>query len=143
MRAPLRLVLDTNVLVSAVLTPEGKPRQCLETALGQEVLLLSRQTRGELVDVLYRPRLQQYVVESEREGILGRIEVRSKRIEIREPIAVCRDPKDDKFLNVAVYGQADFLVSGDQDLLVLHPFRGISILTPAAFLDFVTRTKSR
>lgn len=56
-------------------------------------------------------------------------------IEITENIAACRDPKDDKFLELAVSGGATYLVTGDSDLLVLHPFRGISILTPTNFLD--------
>ncbi len=57
---------------------------------------------------------------------------------ITETITACRDPKDDKFLELAVSGQADLIISSDNDLLVLHPFRGISILKPAAFLDTVT-----
>jgi uncharacterized protein len=55
-------------------------------------------------------------------------------VEITERIAVCRDPKDDKFLELAVNGRADVVVSGDADLLSLDPFRGIPIETPAAFL---------
>ncbi len=134
-----RLVLDTNVLVSAVLTPEGKPRGCLEYALERGVLLLSEQTRGELLEVLYRPRLQRYIVKSEREGVLGRVAIRAERVEVEKRIEACRDPKDDKFLEAVVSGEADYLVSGDEDLLVLHPFRGIPILTPAAFLAEVER----
>ncbi|CAN5534952.1 putative toxin-antitoxin system toxin component, PIN family [soil metagenome] len=129
-----RLVLDTNVLVSAVLTPEGKPRRCLEYALERGIILLSERTRGELLEVLHRPRLQRYIVKPEREGVLGRIAIRSERVEVAEQIKACRDPKDDKFLEAAVSGRADFLVSGDEDLLVLHPFRDIPILSPAAFL---------
>ena len=59
-------------------------------------------------------------------------------IPITETITACRDPKDDKFLEFAVSGQADLIISSDNDLLVLHPFRGISILKPVAFLDTVT-----
>lgn len=135
-----RLVLDTNVLVSSVLTPEGKPRQCLEYALEQGTLLLSEATRGELLDVLYRPRLQRYVVESEREGVLGWIALQSEPVEVAKRIVACRDPKDDKFLSLALAGAASVIVSGDEDLLVLHPFRGIPILTPAAFLAEVKQS---
>ena len=129
-----RLVLDTNVLVSAVLGPQGKPRRALEFALRRGVLLLSGPTRSELLEVLYRPRLQRYLVEVEREGIRRRIEARGERVAITERVEASRDPKDDKFLEVADGGGAGFIVSGDQDLLVLDPFRGIRILTPAAFL---------
>lgn len=55
-------------------------------------------------------------------------------VEISQKIQVCRDPKDDKFLEVAVCGQADLIVTGDQDLLVLHPFQGIQIITPVSYL---------
>jgi uncharacterized protein len=58
-----------------------------------------------------------------------------ERVEIVESIAVCRDPKDDKFLELAIAGNANFILTSDQDLLVLHPFREIKILTPADFLN--------
>ena len=58
-------------------------------------------------------------------------------IEVREPIVACRDPKDNKFLEVAVAGQAEYIVSGDEDLLVLDPFRGIRIVTPAELLELL------
>jgi putative PIN family toxin of toxin-antitoxin system len=56
-------------------------------------------------------------------------------IEISETITVCRDPKDDKLLELTVCGNAGFLVTGDKDLLVLNPFRGVEILTPREFLE--------
>jgi putative PIN family toxin of toxin-antitoxin system len=55
-------------------------------------------------------------------------------VDIPFPIRACRDPRDDKFLEVAVHGRADLIVTGDTDLLALHPFRGISILTPAEYV---------
>ena len=135
MSGPLRLVLDTNVIVSAVLAPDGKPRRCLERALGPDLLVLTDATRAELLDVLYRPRLQRFLVASERDGVLARVAARFVRVEPAEQIKACRDPKDDKFLDAAVTGHADYLVSGDEDLLVLDPFRGVPVLTPAAFLE--------
>lgn len=51
------------------------------------------------------------------------------------PITACRDPKDDKFLELAVSGRATHIISGDTDLLTLNPFRGIAILPPRAFLE--------
>lgn len=87
--------------------------------------------------MLFRPKFDRYVSAPSREaflrGLIGNAEV----VDVTDGIRACRDPKDDKFLDAAVSGQADFLVSGDADLLVLHPFRGIPILTPAAFLDAV------
>lgn len=60
----------------------------------------------------------------------------SQVVEPQEQIQACRDPKDDIYLETAVSAQADCIVSGDPDLLALHPFRGIFILTPRDFLDF-------
>jgi putative PIN family toxin of toxin-antitoxin system len=137
MTGTLRLVLDTNVLVSAVMTPEGKARACFEVAFERGRLLLSTSTRGELIDVLYRPELQRYISNRDRAEILARIEVQSESVVVEERIEACQDPKDNKFLEVAVSGPTDFIVTGDEDLLALHPFRGIPILTPAAFLKAV------
>ncbi len=60
-------------------------------------------------------------------------------VAIGEEVHACRDPKDDKFLDLAVNGQATCLISGDADLLALHPFRGIAILTPAQFLQTLSQ----
>jgi uncharacterized protein len=59
----------------------------------------------------------------------------AEMIEINDTIAACRDPKDDKLLELAVGGNADFLITGDKDLLVLNPFRAVKIITPREFLD--------
>ena len=56
-------------------------------------------------------------------------------VEPTSPIHACRDPRDDKFLEVAVHGEADYLVTGDGDLLALHPFGKVAIVTPGRFLD--------
>ena len=64
----------------------------------------------------------------------------AEEVAITESVGACRDPKDDKFLELAVSGRADYLVTGDLDLLVLDPFRGVRILTPADFLAAVGAT---
>lgn len=101
------------------------------------LLLFSEATYDELAEVLARPRLQRYVSASAREALLRQIVTVALRVVPEETIRACRDPKDDKFLEVARTGQADYLVSGDGDLLVLHPFQGIPVLTPADFLKEV------
>lgn len=65
---------------------------------------------------------------------VARLLLTAELVGITERIAVCRDPTDDKFLELAINGAADVIVSGDADLLVLHPFRGIPILSPAGFI---------
>ena len=130
----MRFVFDTNVVLSAALFEHSVPDQALRRALGVGDVLLSLATLQELHDVLSRPKFERYVTLDEREEFLATLVNRVSLIEIKETIEACRDPKDNKVLEVAVSGQATCIISGDEDLRVLHPFRGIPILTPAEFL---------
>jgi putative PIN family toxin of toxin-antitoxin system len=128
-----RLVLDTNVLVSAALH-FGLPHQVLLKARGDGILLASEATLAELHEVLLRSKFDTYIEHAIREGIVEEYARNCTVISIASPIRICRDPRDDKFLEVAVHGRADAIVTGDRDLLALHPFLGIEILTPADYL---------
>ena len=110
-----------------------QPRGSLRTDCG---FLYSEATLEEVVDVLARPRLRRRFPLRGRDPqtVIELILLRGEAVEPRRRWTVCRDPKDDKFLDVAVEGHADALVSGDEDLLVLHPFQGIPIVQPARFL---------
>jgi putative PIN family toxin of toxin-antitoxin system len=130
----LRFVLDTNVVVSALLLANSIPRQAFDKALEQGTILISVPVILELADVLSRKKLNKYLLEDERMRFLIGLLKETELIDTTEPIAICRDPNDDKFLELAVDGNADYIVTGDADLLVLHPFRGIQILTPKDFL---------
>ncbi len=100
------------------------------------MLLISRTTLDELVEVLARPRLRSKYGLSDRvlHAVIRLIVLRSELIRPERRIVACRDPSDDKFLEVAVSGSAQMIVSGDGDLHALHPFAGIPIVTPARFL---------
>lgn len=130
----LRLVLDTNVLVSALLLPGSTATQAVHRAFARGHVLVSVATVDELTNVLRRPRFDRYIDEADRSAFLTTFIRDTVPVVVSEQIAACRDPKDDKFLELAVNGQASHLISGDRDLLALHPFRGITILTPQAFL---------
>ncbi len=130
----MRFVFDTNALISAVLFEHSVSGQALRQALRIGELLYSSETLQELQEVLSRPKFERYVTVVEREQFLLTFANRGTLIEVREMIEVCRDPKDNMLLELAVSGQAICIVSGDLDLRVLHPFRGIAILTPAEFL---------
>ena len=129
-----RVVLDTNVLVSAVLFLQSRPWQVFDYITRQGVVLLSTATLSELEDVLLRSRFDRYLQLERRQQFLDSLIRSANPVEISQSITACRDPKDDKFLELAVNGRATHIVSGDNDLLVLHPFRGIPILTPLSFL---------
>jgi len=134
MSSRARYVFDTNTLVSALLFEHSTPGQAFRRALHQGELILSPATLEELAEVLQREKFDRYVIASEREGFLEAFVERAVFVEPTEEIEVCRDPKDDKFLEVAVSGKADYIISGDDDLVLLNPFRTIAILTPAEFL---------
>ena len=130
-----RYVFDTNVVVSALLFSQGKPAQALEIALEQGELLVSEEIVRELNDVLSREKFEPYAGEADRARFLQALLQEARLVETREVIRACRDAKDDKYLEVAVSGDAQCIVSGDEDLLLLHPFRGIAILKPGDFLE--------
>lgn len=136
-RNKIPVVLDTNVLVSAALFPLSHPRQVFEIVRGQGSLVASIETLAEIEHVLKRPRFDRYMRRMLREDFLEGLEQMVGVVEITQTIRVCRDPGDDKFLELAVSGSATHIVSGDQDLLDLHPFRGISIVSPRRFLHDV------
>jgi uncharacterized protein len=130
----LRVVLDTNVIVSAVLLAGSVPRQAFDKALDEGSILMSVPTILELVEVLHRDKLNKYLLEEERMRFLVALLKETELVEITETITVCRDSDDDKTLELAVSGNADRIVTGDKDLLVLSSFRGIPIITPDKFL---------
>ncbi|MBI5829056.1 MAG: putative toxin-antitoxin system toxin component, PIN family [Chloroflexi bacterium] len=130
-----RFVFDTNVIVSALLLKRSIVRQAFDKANEQGKLLVSQAMVEELNEVLRRKRFDKYVTEDERIEFITALVREAALVEIADTVTVCRDPKDNKFLELAVSGKATCIVSGDDDLLVLHPFRGIPVLTPRQFLD--------
>ncbi len=128
-------VFDTNTLVSALLFRNSIPRQAFDKALETGQILLSLDVLYELNDVLGREKFKKYINEDERIEFLSAFLQNTTMIDITEGIQECRDPKDDKFLELAVNGNATCIVSGDKDLLVLHPFRGIEIFSARDFLE--------
>ena len=131
----MRCVFDTNVLVSALLLPDSKPRHALELVLREGRILLSFATLAELNEILSRKRFRRYVEEEDIRSFLAALTRESQWVDVDVRIQACRDPKDDKFLELAVSGRGSHIVTGDSDLLALHPFQGIQILPPHRFLE--------
>ena len=130
-----RAVIDTSVAVSSVLRPRSVPRQAFDLAAERGQLLVSAATIAELDEVLRRPKFNKYVTEEERLEFLAALVRDAEIVRITTEITECRDPKDNKFLELAVSGTASHIISGDADLLTLHPFQGIAIVTPHVFLQ--------
>ena len=134
----MRVVVDTNVFVSAILKVNSLPFLVVGWIDQHGGLLKSVTTEREILSVLERPHIAAVTVPSFRDD-LAKMLARAELVTITERIAACRDPMDDKFLELAVNGHADLIVSGDGDLLALNPFRDIAIVTPAAFVQAVAR----
>jgi len=133
----MRAVVDVNVLVRAMIRPQGTVGPVLDRLRdGDYLFLYSDPVLAELVDVLGRPRIREKygIADEDVEAILALLLLRGESVAPARRFVVCRDPKDDKFLELAVAGQADVIVTGDEDLIVLHPFEAIPIIGPAAFL---------
>lgn len=129
-----RTVIDTGVAVSAVLLPRSVPRQAFHAVAARGRLLVSEATVAELDEVLRRPKFNKYVPEEKRLEFLAALVREAELVEVTEVITACRDAKDNKFLELAVSGRASHILSGDGDLLALHPFRRIAVVSPSAFL---------
>jgi uncharacterized protein len=129
-----RLVLDTDVLVSASLRVGYVPREAFLKARAEGILLASEQTLAEFREVLQRKKFDPFIEQAVRENIVAEYRRNCTVVSIGAPIHICRDQRDDKFLELAVHGRADAIVTGDEDLLALNPFRGIAIVTPAEYL---------
>ena len=129
-----RIVFDTNVLVSALMFPRSVPRQAFNLAYSTGKILASTATTLELEEVLSRKKFEKYFSMEERIQFVARFFADAEIIEIKEKITACRDRKDDKFLELAVNGKADYIITGDQDLLLLHPFQNIVIISVSDYL---------
>lgn len=130
-----RIVIDTNIYVSRFFWPNSIPGQAVVRATRQDLTLISTPAWIELCEVIRRPKFARYAKPGLSEPYLTNVRLAAEQVNPRTPIRACRDPRDDKFLEVAIHGRADLIITGDGDLLDLHPFRGIRILTPSAYLE--------
>jgi uncharacterized protein len=140
----MRAVIDTNILVRAMLKPEGSVGPVVDFLRDRRyVFLYSEATLNELIAVLSRPRMvHKYgLTAAEVEALCALVIRRGELVEPDRSITACRDPKDNKFLEVAVAGKADVIVTGDEDLEVLDPFEGISMIRPAKFLHLLRQSQ--
>lgn len=128
------IVLDTNTLLSAAISDESVSFKAYQKARKNSQITLSNKTWDEINNVIHRPKFDKYLDDLGRTFFLAALRDRAIFIEPTETITDCRDPKDNKFLELAVASDAQFIVTGDDDLLVLNPYRGITILKSGDFL---------
>lgn len=130
-----RVVADTNVLVSRLLLADSVPGKAVRKAVDEAQLLVSDATLQELAEVLSRPKFEAWISQADKLEFFRLLSRIAEIVTVTYPVQACRDPKDDKFLEVAVNGQANLIVTGDKDLPALDPFHSVRIVTPVQYLE--------
>jgi putative PIN family toxin of toxin-antitoxin system len=141
----IRAVIDTSILIRALIKPQGTVGPVLQSLRNADYqLLYSDPLLSELAEMLARPRFRaKYGLTTEDiAAVFSLILLRGEPVVPVRRIDVCRDPTDNMILEAAVAGQADVVVSGDKDLLTLSPFEAIPILSPAALLRMLQAQRS-
>jgi putative PIN family toxin of toxin-antitoxin system len=128
------IVFDASAVVSAALKADGVPERALLWGGANDVFALSTPVDSEIAEVLRRPRFARAIPEVRLEQFLRLSRADAVWFEPTVEVTECRDPKDNKYLELALAAGAEIIVSGDEDLLVLDPWRGIHIVRPADYL---------
>jgi putative PIN family toxin of toxin-antitoxin system len=129
-----RVIVDTNVLISRLLLPRSVAGRAVSRLVKHTRLLVSEDTLAELAQTISREKFNRYVSLEDRQEFFRLYARLAEWIPISTTLRACRDPRDDKFLELAVDGQAQLIVTGDKGLLELSPYRNIQILAPAGVL---------
>lgn len=129
-----KFVFDTNTFISAALIEGSVNDLALDKAFKTGKVIVSEATFAELTEVLFRKKFDKYLTDERRLQILQKLERDTVICEVNITLSDCSDPKDNKFLELAVAANAFCIVTGDKDLLVMNPFRNIAILSSADFL---------
>jgi uncharacterized protein len=129
-----RIVIDTGVLVSAAIRPASVPALAFEKALLHFDVCVSEETLNELEAVLMRRKFSAYATLAQRKDFLNAHAQHVMRVDVKEQVTDCADPKDNKFLALAQACDAELILASDPHLTSMHPWRGIPILPPSAFL---------
>lgn len=129
-----RIVVDTNILVSAGLWPTSTPADALRKVLQTGILVTNRSMMLEMAQVFQRSKFDRYATIQMRRDFLNLVLDKADIAPDGIPVSACRDPRDNHVLEAAVNGAADTIITGDTDLLVLSPFHSVRILTPGDYL---------
>ena len=137
-KSEIRVVIDTNVWISFLI---GKTLAGLAEAIINEsvTILFSEELIDELLEVLQRPKFEKYFSHEDITELLSLIRITFKQVEITKHFTDCRDPKDNFLLDLCVSGNADYLITGDDDLLSLTPFHGVEIISYSIFQKVLQR----
>lgn len=129
------IILDTNVLISALMYPWSASSRCVVSAFRYFQPVVSSETWDEFELVSSRTKFAKFYTSEERANFVLMLAQSIKLIEVSHAVEDCRNPKDNRFLNLALSSQCEIIVSGDRDLCDMSPYRGIRIITPTDFLQ--------
>ncbi|MBM3254308.1 MAG: putative toxin-antitoxin system toxin component, PIN family [Candidatus Omnitrophica bacterium] len=133
----VKAVVDTNVIVSGLLC-KGNPRRIWKALRDEKfTLVLSPLMFEEIAMVLSRPKFHNLISDEERKEVTIFLESSAEFIIPKKSISICRDPEDNQILACALEGGANFIITGDKDLLSLNPFKNISIISPKDFINYL------
>ena len=131
----MRVVIDTNVWVSRLLLADSVTARAVDAALESSQVVISEPLAEELADVLTREKFDRYVSLADREEFLRRVLQVASTFPVLTEVTDCRDADDNRLLALALDSESDYILTGDQDLLTMNPWRGIEIISPREFLD--------
>lgn len=129
-----KVVIDTNIFVSAFLGSKNAKLILKEIINDEFVLIMSAEQLRELKEVLYRPKFSKYITQREVDELVSLLSMKVIVPACYEKIFDCRDSKDNMILEEAVYGNAQYIITGDDDLLVLNPYKWIKIVSLREFI---------
>lgn len=130
------LVIDTNVLISGLISWNSKPHFAIKKAVSEYVICASTETLNEFLEVSSRPKFAKYFRTLEKERFINELLTYIEFFEITERVTDCKDPKDNKFLELAINANAKFLITGDKkDLLSMNPYKNVEIISVNEFLE--------
>lgn len=136
---PIKVIIDTNLWISFLI---GKQLASLKPLLVEQTVqpILSEQLLQEIILVTQRPKLQKYFPQSKVKELIALLKILGLSIDIESKVSICRDPKDNYLLALAQDSQADFLITGDKDLLILKQFKSTQIVTYQDFLQTISKS---
>ncbi|MCD0489258.1 putative toxin-antitoxin system toxin component, PIN family [Pedobacter sp. MC2016-14] len=127
-------VLDCNTIISAHILPNSVSSKAFEKAFQKGTILCTEEILNEFSVAYLRPKFEKYIPAKRRVLDIRNFKNRVKIITVDKKVKICRDEADDKYLALALFGNVSCIITGDHDLRVLNPFRGILILSPGEFL---------
>lgn len=130
----MRVVVDTNILISFAIRPNQNFERLFDYLAKHGITLISDDTVAELFTVLNRDKFRKYIRQDSAMDYIEWYVGISESVTVTESVIACRDPKDDKFLSLAVAGKADCIIAGDSDLLEMVAYAGIPIYRATDFL---------